>query len=144
MPEVMPVRLVVEQPPRGVSFQVQRRNGHLLPPAGASFDTIVFDLTLQVGAGRDGHPVLRGEFAQGPPDGRFIYLNSGQRAGEAGSAWDRRAKIPLAGISPAMIEEVLDAGDAVLEGRIAGISRDGGPACASVEVRWRVLPSRRD
>lgn len=36
--------------------------------------------------------------AQGPSGGRFLYVNSGSRAGARGSVWDSRAKVPLLGM----------------------------------------------
>jgi len=50
-------------------------------------------------------------------------------AGEVPSCWTRRAKVPLAGITDALI-----ATGEILEARFAGTARDGGPACATVPL----------
>jgi len=58
-----------------------------------------------------------------------------------GATGGRRAKVPLGGVSWALIE-ALPAGER-LEAHIAGTARDGGVACASVPLLppgWRVAP----
>jgi hypothetical protein len=49
-------------------------------------------------------------------------------AGQADSCWTRRLKVPLSGITTKMI-----AAGGILEARVPGTGRDGGPACASVK-----------
>jgi hypothetical protein len=75
-----------------------------------------------------------GPFAQGPPSVRFAYVNSGKRAGDSDSIWDRRAKVPLTGLTRALIKKASRDADSVIEAKIAGTSRDGGPVCASVAL----------
>jgi hypothetical protein len=83
-----------------------------------------------------------GDFALGPPAGRFVYVNAGTLAGQADSCWTRRAKVKTAGITPALVDETLATPGAVLEARIAGAGRDGTPCCATVPLLdggWRVV-----
>jgi len=71
-----------------------------------------------------------------------VYINTGVRAGQPDSCWDRRAKVPLGGITSDLIAAAL-AGDVALEARIEGTARDGGPACATVPLLgdgWRLVP----
>jgi hypothetical protein len=142
MEREIPLRITLVHPPRDVVFCLQRGKTEIVSPVPATGDDLSFDFTLRVRDGRpDGLPNFLGPFAQGPPAGRFVYVNSGTSAGEAGSCWTRRAKVPLAGISWPMIEEMMAAPDTVLEARIAGTARDGGPACATVpllEGEWRI------
>jgi Family of unknown function (DUF5990) len=142
----LPVRITLVRPPRGVTFCLQRGKAELVSSVRAAGDDISFDLSFRVDDRRpDGLPNFLGPFAQGPPAGRFVYVNSGTLAGEADSCWTRRAKLPLTGITWAMIEEALASPDAV-EARIAGTARDGGPACATVpllENGWRIVKRRR-
>jgi hypothetical protein len=134
-------RIRVLDPPRGVVFRMQRGRTELVPPARESATSITFDFTLRVELDR---PAVRGRllgpFAQGPPAARFVYVNSGKHAGQPDSPWDRRAKVSLMTITPALIEEALASRDAVIEAEIAGTGRDGGPACATVPLLsgWRV------
>ena len=90
-----------------------------------------------------GQPNFLGAAAQGPADGRFVYINSGRRAGQLATLWDRRAKVPLRGISMAMAQAAMTDEATLLEARIAGTGKDGGPACATVPLLnpWRLVPA---
>ena len=141
MEQELPLRITVIHPPRGVTFRLQRGRTDLVPPTDASEERLAFDFKVRIGERPDGMPNLLGAFAQGPPAGRFVYVNSGTSAGQLDSCWTRRAKVPLAGITWELIEQVLSNPNAVLEARIAGTGRDGGPACATVrllESGWRI------
>ncbi|HEX6899198.1 MAG TPA: DUF5990 family protein [Thermoanaerobaculia bacterium] len=133
----LPLRIIVVQPPEGVTFQMQRGQGgkvDLVPPTHASQDSQSFDFALRVGERPNGQPNFLGPFVQGPQDGRFVYINSGTLAGQADSCWTRRAKVHLSGITRQMIEQALADPDAILEARIWGLAKDGGPACATVPI----------
>lgn len=134
------LRIVVMRPPPGVEWRVQSRRDVLLAPRSASQDEITFELNVNVTT--HGPVIFRGAVTQGPPKARFVYVNSGTRAGQAESCWDRRAKIYLAGITRAQVDQALESSDALLESRIVGTSRDGGPACATVPLLdggWRLV-----
>jgi hypothetical protein len=138
----LPLRIVVLRPPPGVTFAVQRGRSGLLAPTDASAEALAFDLTVRVAPRGDGTVNVLGEFAQGPPADRFVYLNVGTSAGQAGSCWTRRAKVKTAGITPALVAETLATPGAVLEARIAGTGRDGTPCCATIPLLdggWRVV-----
>ena len=139
------LRVTVLRPPPEVVFQMQRGRKELLPPTSFTDRAISFDVVLRVrGALPDGRPNILGPFAQGPPMGRFLYVNSGVRAGQKNSCWDRRAKIPLAGITWPLVREANAAPGASLEALIEGTAPDGGPACATVQLLeggWRVVPT---
>lgn len=134
----LPLRITIVRPLEGVTFRVQRGQGGkaaLDPPAHDSDDRLSFDFVLRVAEERpDGQPNFRGPFAQGPPDRRFVYVNSGTLAGQSDSCWTRRAKVHLSGITRQMIEQVLSDPEAILEARIWGLAKDGGPACATVPL----------
>jgi len=131
----LPLRITVERPPRGVAIQVQRGRDDLLAPSRSSPEEISFDFTVRLGAPRSsGELRFLGEFAQGPPAARFVYVNSGKRAGQSGTSWDRRAKVALGGITTAQAERVLTHRRLVLEARIEGTAGDGGPMCGSVRL----------
>lgn len=143
MERELPLRIVVTGPPAGVDFAVKRGRDGLLPPTRRTADAIVFDLTVRVGE-RDGMPNFLGEFAQGTPADRFVYVNSGSRAGQAGSRWERRAKVKLSGITRELIDRTLAQPATVLEARFAGTAGDGGPSCATVPLLdggWRLARS---
>ena len=136
----VPFRIVVFDPPPGVTFRLQSGRSDLVTPTSQSAAKITFDFTLRVDRAADGQLRLLGPFAQGPPAKRFVYINSGKRAGQAGTFWDRRAKVMLAGVNASLVEQATKTG-AVIETRIAGTGADGGPACATVPLLggWRVV-----
>lgn len=142
MPEV-PLRIVVVRPPLGVAWAVQSGRQHLIEPRERTDALIAFDVTVRVGArGVVGHFALLGPVTQGPPAERFLHVNAGKRAGQADSCWDPRAKVPLVGITPELVETVLQQPGARLEARTAGTAPDGGPPCATVpllEAGWRIV-----
>jgi hypothetical protein len=128
------LRIVVVGAPPGVAFAVQRGRDGLVPPARVSRDEIAFEVMVEVSRADDGSPRILGPFAHGPPADRFLYLASGMRAGQLDSRWTRRAKVKTSGITRSLVDEVLAAPGAVLEARIAGTARDGGPCCATVPL----------
>lgn len=147
MTEELPLRITLVAPPAGVAFAVQLGRDGLLPPADATPEALGFEFGLQLAPSRgaDG-PTLRGPAAQGPPAGRFVYIGVGRRAGDGASPWDRRIKVPLAGITTALVDAWRAAPRAVLEARIAGTSAKGEPVCATVPLLdggWRLRPARR-
>jgi len=133
------LRITVVDPPSGVRFQLQRGAKELEPPVSGARADLRFEFALRVGKRKDGGPNFLGPYTQGPPDGRFVYVNSGTLAGQAASCWTRRAKIPLSSISWALIDRARGRA-ALLETEIAGTGRDGGPACGTVPLRggWRL------
>ena len=141
MPPELPItlRLRIVRPPAGVHWAVQLGRDGRLPPVHVAGDHLVFEVPLILGPNARGTVQLRGAAIQGPPAARFVYVNSGKRAGESWSGWDRRAKVSLAAIDLAALQAL--AGPVVLDGAIHGTARDGGPACASVALidgAWKV------
>jgi hypothetical protein len=124
-------RIVLERPPAGIDFAVQKGRGSV-------YETILkqrsdggdlrFEFTIPA-AGSPGQPRFTGPLVQGPAGERFVYIDIGTYAGQADTTWSRRLKIPLTGIAWSLIDSA-----PVLEARIPGAGRDGGPACASA---WR-------
>jgi hypothetical protein len=139
--QTLPLRIVVVDPPSGVVFALQRGRSELESPTVAAGEESTFALSVRVGPRSDPSPNFLGPFAQGPKGGRFVYVNAGTLAGQADSCWTRRAKVSLEGITWALVDEALAGPGKVLEARLAGTGRDGGPACATVPLLgggWRV------
>jgi hypothetical protein len=141
----VPLRIVLVGPPLGVAFALQRGKDELVSRQVADGEELAFELTVRAkGEPGSGPPNFLGPFAQGTPADRFVYVNSGARAGEPASCWDRRAKVRLAGITWEMVEQVRQGQAAVIEARIPGTSRDGGPICAGAApiAGWKPVPGR--
>jgi hypothetical protein len=138
------LRIVVLHPPAGVSFAVQEGRSALLRPTEVKKDHIAFEFGVRLGDPIPGdQPNFLGSFAQGPRGGRFVYVNSGKRAGQNDSCWDRRAKVPLGGLTWPLVKSAQRKRGAVIEARMDGGGRDGGPACGSVALvsAWQVVAS---
>ena len=139
----LPLRIVLVKPPAGVAFWLQRGRDERIAVVRSTGEDLAFDLDVRVGDPLpDGRPNLLGPFTQGPREARFFYVGSWLAPGGEAPGWNRRAKVPLFGISWERIEETLATPGAVLEGRIQGTSRDGGPVCASIPLLdggWRVI-----
>src|SRR5262245_15840106 len=128
-------RIVLEQPPVGVDFAVQKGRG-------SSYETIQtqrsagrdlqFEFAVDIGTASKGTgPDFFGPFVQGPSGGRFVYLDIGTLAGQADSCWSRRLKIPLTGLSWSTIDRASEGANPILEAHVPGTGGDGGPSCAS-------------
>lgn len=119
------LKLTLELPVPGVAYAVQRGKDDIeqvQSSTGADLLFVIEVLVLAKNSGLD----FGGPNVQGPLGKRFIYITSGVRAGQSGSCWDRRAKVPL----PTLEGSANDA----LVGRMAGTAKDGGPACASIQL----------
>jgi hypothetical protein len=132
MARELTLRIVIEQPPTGVDFALQKGSGSAYEPVQkqrSAGNDLVFEFQPAVKAGvSDSMAVPGGPFIQGPPRQRFVYVDIGTCAGQFDSCWSRRLKIPLAGIPAKVIRT-----GGVLEARVPGTGRDGGPSCATVK-----------
>lgn len=132
------LRVIVVAPPPGYVFCVQGKAGEFLGALRSSTTDLVFDVTVR--ATDDDPPRLLGPVAQGSPAERFLYVCTGSYAGELHALSGRRAKLPFATITKALVQRAKKGGRLVA--RIAGTAKDGGPACATVPLldggwRWQ-------
>jgi hypothetical protein len=131
MKQELRLRIVVTDPLSGVWFALQRGKSELVAPT-SSGEELTFDFSVLADLASD-PPRLTGEFTQGPPATRFVYINSGTYAGQTGTDWSRRAKVPLTGIRTSLAAKVI-ASNGILLARVYGMAKDGGPFCASVPL----------
>ena len=144
----IPLRIVLRRVPPGVLFALQKgkagAKGHpeLVPPTRIDADSLSFDFPVRVEKGQGAGLRFLGDFTQGPPAKRFVYVNSGKSAGQPSTFWNRRAKIPLTTITPTLIKQLQSATNNVLAIEIEGTIKDGGPVCASLlsSTQWRSVP----
>ena len=138
----LPIRAFIEHPPSGVAWALQLSKGdlsELAAPVRTSPEQLEFEFTIRAECTAAGVRLL-GPGVQGPPTARFFYLNSGTYAGQVGTPYGRRAKVPLAGITTEMVAAFKPG--QTLEVRIPGTGKDGGPTCASVRLPspgWKVV-----
>ncbi|HYD56711.1 MAG TPA: DUF5990 family protein [Burkholderiales bacterium] len=150
MKSEVPVRLVLIDPPAGVDYGIQRGRGSRYEAVFVQQRKrrdVSFDFSLTVAESRkDGQPNFLGDFAQGPPARRFVYVDVGTYAGQKDTRWARRMIVPLQGITWQLIRKVTKKPGYRLSARIPGTAKDGGPNCATVQLLggWEVIPDRPD
>ena len=138
-------RIVLEKPPAGVDFALQKGKGtkyEIVQKQRSGTGDLRFEFTVRVTAEAKGDvPNMLGPFVQGPPDGRFVYVGIGTFAGQTGTEWSRRLKVPLSGISAGMIDQA--ARGSVFETHVPGTAKDGSPTCATVKPfgGWKLVKS---
>ena len=119
------LRVVLASPPAGVDFGLQKGKGipyETIQKQRSTGKDLSFEFTVGLKVGPD----FTGPLVHGPRDERFIYIDIGTAAGQHGSCWSRRLKIPLRGITTDMTNRLLEA-------RVPGTAKDGGPNCATVK-----------
>jgi hypothetical protein len=141
------LRVVVESPPAGVYFGLQKGGGsnyETVQTVESKSADLRFEFEVRVREGKDGHPNFLGPFVHGPTHERFVYLDIGTCAGQTNTPWSRRLKIPLRGITWELIAQAAKSSSAALEARVAGTGKDGGPNCATVKpfAGWKPRGSR--
>ena len=136
------LRIIVDHPVPDVLLRLQRGKNELHEPTSTSPAQVIFDFSVRVGPPRlGGAPNFLGPFTQGPPDARFVYVNVGKRAGQRDTTWDRRAKVPLTGITATQVKAVLASPRSRLEAHMPGRGANGEPTCATVRLvpgAWRL------
>ena len=147
MESELTLRIVLEKPPADVDFGLQKGRGsdyETIQKQRSKAKALQFEFTVGLKPGqKDALPTFHGPLVQGPPAQRFIYIDIGTCAGQTDSCWSRRLKIPLSGITWDMVDRVLADPKSVLETRVPGTGRDGGPTCATVKpfAGWKLIRS---
>jgi len=130
-------RIILEKPPAGVDFGLQKGRGNdyeTIQKQRSTAENLSFEFTARLKDSReDPLPTFLGPIVQGPPGQRFVYLDIGTYAGQTDTCWSRRLKIPLSGISWEMIERVMADPHWTIETRVRGTGKDGGPTCGTVK-----------
>jgi uncharacterized protein DUF5990 len=149
MTHELTLRIVLENPPGGVDFGLQKGRGtdyETIQKQRSGAGDLAFAFTLEVKDDRpEGVPALRGPLVQGPAGAKFVYIDIGAYAGQMNTEWSRRLKVPLSGITWAMIDRLSAGSHSVLEARVHGTGKDGGPRCGTVKpfAGWKPARSQR-
>jgi hypothetical protein len=142
-------RIVLEKPPSGVDFGLQKGRGNAyetVQKQRSGTTDLRFEFSVRATAGAKGAaPSLLGPFVQGPPDTRFVYLDIGACASQTDTSWSRRLKVPLSGITSEMVNQAADHPRLVFEAHVPGTGKDGGPSCGTVKPfgGWNLVQSRK-
>jgi len=139
----LPIRLILIDAPAKIDYGIQRGRG-------ANYETILvqqrkrgevtFDFSITVSDNGKSAPNFGGDFVQGTPARRFIYIDVGTYAGQKNTPWSRRMIVLLKDITRAQINRALKPRHR-LSATIQGTGKDGGPSCATVPVLggWKVI-----
>jgi len=139
------LQIILVAPPPGVDFGIQEGKGNdykTIAVQRSKAGNLTLECVINVKGNRsDGPPNFIGPISQGPPSGRFIYIDIGKSAGQFDSCWQRRIKIPLETITWEMIDSVLEKPKRLLQATIPGTAKDGGPSCATMKPidGWKVV-----
>jgi hypothetical protein len=120
-----------------VGIQRRARPAEFLGVTPGDAPAATWTLDAVVTARPDGGIDLKGPHIQGPPGGRFIYLNWGTVDQSGEFAMFRRAKLWLEAVPPEVLGAAADLG--VLVGRVGLTDPKGNPICASVRpplIEW--------
>ena len=136
MHQEISLRIILESPLTGVDFGIQKGSGskyETIQKQRSGSTDLCFDLKISFKESKTGLPDFSGTLVQGPLSERFIYVDIGTCAGQLDSLWSRRLKIPLRDISFETIKLLLADSSLILETRVPGTAKDGGPNCATVK-----------
>ena len=143
MNQELTLKIILENPPSGVDFGLQKGSGNnyeAIQIQQSKDKNLEFEFPITVKLNKDGLPNFLGEFVQGPPNQRFIYIDIGTCAGQKETGWSRRLKIPLTGINLNTIKELATDSNKILEAKVPGTGKDKGPNCATVKpfTGWHI------
>jgi len=143
------LQIVLLKPTPGVDFGLQKGSGsnyETVQKQRSDSNDLCFNFAVKVKGEKtkDRSPKLSGSFVQGPTNGKFIYIDIGTYAGQTGTPWSRRLKVPLTGITWKDIDKLIATPNLVMETRIPGTGKDGGPNCATVKPfdGWKIIESK--
>jgi hypothetical protein len=139
----LPIRIVLVDPPSGVTYAIQRGRGSDYEPAFSQtpkHGDVTFEFAITAAAGKESQPNFLGEYVQGPTGRRYVYVDVGRYAHQADTEWARRMIIRLDDVAWPLIDRATKPGKC-LEARIPGTGSDGGPSCATVKPigGWKVV-----
>jgi hypothetical protein len=133
--QTLSFRIIVEKPVAGVVYGVQRGSGNdyeTLQKQISDSGDLLFEIAIPLKKNKEGRMVLQGPFIQGPPHGRFLYVDIGSYAGQENAPVSGRLKVPLPNIFEEFIGEAADGGALVT--KISGTNgKDGRPNTGTVK-----------
>lgn len=133
--QTITLRLTIEDPVPGVTYSLQDGKSTPVQPAVATEAPLSFHVPVRVAPG----PRFLGEFVRREgPERRFVYIAIGAQAGDRASPWSRRVKVDIHKLTTDQVNTALSG--KVLEGRLPGRAKDGGPSCATLKPLdgWQV------
>ncbi len=138
------LHIVLQNPPADYDYGLQKGSGakyQTVQTQRSVAKDLHFRLDIEVKGDnqKDTQPGFAGKFVQGSPPNKFLYIDIGAYAGQAG-AFGGRLKIPLTGITWGMVEEMRADSTLALETCVPGTGKNGSPNCATVNpfAGWKL------
>ncbi|HTE23203.1 DUF5990 family protein [Flavitalea sp.] len=132
----LPIRIILEAPPAGVDYGIQKGSGNnyeTIEKQRSDGRDLQFNFSIMIKNTDPSSPDFSGPFVQGPAGERFIYIDIGTTAGQFGTSWSRRLKIPLKNISMETPDVLSGNSTVIMVTKVPGTGKDGGPNCATVK-----------
>jgi hypothetical protein len=85
MNQELPIRIILESPPAGVDFGIQKGNGNkyeTIQKQRSNNNDLCFEFKISIKESKTPLPDFTGPFVQGPINERFIYIDIGTYAGQ--------------------------------------------------------------
>jgi hypothetical protein len=144
MERELKLRIILVQPPPGIDFGLQKGKGshyETVQVQRSRDSDLHFEFNVTLKNNTKSSPDFFGSFVQGPPAYRFVYLDIGTYAGQKSTGYSRRLKVPLSVIDRETINHILMNRDVLLEARVAGTGKDGGPTCGTIKPfsGWKMV-----
>jgi len=129
------LRILLKRPTPGVDFALQQGGGSKYETVQKQRSSpnadLKFDFPVTVRSDKEGAPDFFGPFVHGVRGDRYVYIDIGTYAGQTDTHWSRRLKIPFRDITWDLVKKA-SRGTNLLETRVPGTAKDGGPSCATV------------
>jgi hypothetical protein len=134
-PEIT-LQIILVKPTPGVMFGLQKGGGNNYETvqkqiAGSGDLSFKFAIKIKGDRSKEKFPKFSGSFVQGPAGNKFVYIDIGTCAGQPGTVWSRRLKIPLTGITWQDIDSL--SANSMFQAIVPGTAKDGSPNCATVK-----------
>lgn len=129
-------RILLNSPTPGVDFGLQQGQGNTyetIQKQRSATTDLAFTFSVEVKKNKEGQPDFRGPLVQGPVQERFVYIGIGTYAGQQGTEWSRRLKVPFRNLTWDSINKALADPQLIFEIHIPGTGKDGGPPSGTVK-----------
>jgi hypothetical protein len=92
------LQIVLENPVDGIAYGLQKGKGphyEIVQSQIGTGNNLIFEFIVQLKQASGSVLSPGGPFVQGTFDNRFVYIDIGSYAGQAGAQWSGRLKVPL-------------------------------------------------
>jgi hypothetical protein len=132
------LQIILRKPPFDIFFALQKGSGNqyeIIQNQEFTSADLRFECTVEIKGDKqkDVFPDFKGQFVQGPKDGRFIYITIRGITGRPNELCNGRMKIPLTGIAWDTIDKASSVSNYTLQTQVAGTGKNGGPNYATVK-----------